>query len=167
MPCERLADSTRTASDQRDGTRIIHSWLLFLRRRYSATQIDRSAALAHIIAIPIRNLKNDVAFNDRLASKTGMRRQSRGFIQSVRLVILDLDQIVVRLVLQNHVAGRAGAISSAGVLELDAKIQANIQDRRWFSVLLIWQLLWIKLDGSAFRQNGYFGHSSSIPNALK
>ncbi len=56
-----------------------------------------------------------------------MERQTRSLIQAVELVVIGgiRFQIVIAL-FDDHVAGGAGAASSAGVFDMDAEVNRNI-----------------------------------------
>jgi hypothetical protein len=57
----------------------------------------------------------------------------------------------------DHVARRAGAISPAGMFEMYSEVQADIQNRFGFSVLVIRQFSGLELDGFAVNRN--LGHA--------
>ena len=94
---------------------------LLLTHWNCVAKIHGSAALADVIPIPGRNFHIHIALNDALAAQSRFQRQSRGHVQAVRFVVIHFRKILQALC-HNYVAGGAGAVSPAGMFEMDSKV---------------------------------------------
>jgi len=61
-----------------------------------------------------------------------------------------------------NVTGGAGAVSAAGVFQMNAKVECNVEQRSGFSVPFIRQFAGLELHGSAHRQERHFRHVTII-----
>jgi hypothetical protein len=56
-----------------------------------------------------------------------MQRQTRRLIQAVELIVIGGIRFQIRIALfDDHVAGGAGAASSAGVFDMDAEVDRDV-----------------------------------------
>src|SRR2546426_4718976 len=82
-----------------------------------------------------RDLDDDVAAHDRLASQPRMEGQSLGGVQPVLFVLLHLGEVLRRRP-DDHVSRRAGALDNPDVLQADVVPERDVQDRAGQTVLL-------------------------------
>jgi len=82
-------------------------------------------------------------------------------IQPVHFVFLHLRQVLFTL-LHHNVASGAGVVASTGMLQMNAAIQGDIQQRFRQAMVFIRQLPGFELHRFAFGKKSYFGHTSSI-----
>lgn len=125
------------------------------RGRDSISEVHGSAAFTYIITIPGRNFDGDIALYDALATQAGLESQARRHIEAVRFVVVHFGEVIQAL-RNDHVTGSAGAISTAGVFEMNAKMEANVQQGLGFAVFGVRQLSRLILHG--FPVNGNFWH---------
>jgi len=87
-----------------------------------------------------------------------MERQPWSHFQAVRFVVVHFGELIVASALHNYVAGGAGIIPAAGMFQLNAVVQANIQQGFRFPVVGVWQFPLFELDGLSLWQNRNFRH---------
>ena len=75
-----------------------------------------------------------------------MQSQPWRHIQTIKLVVVSFGQIRIAA-FYDHVAGGAGAATAAGVFELNAEVQRDIEDRLRLAVLVVRKLAVLELDG--------------------
>ncbi len=119
---------------------------LLLAHRDRVAQVHRPAAFTDVVAVPGRDLDFDVALNHTLAAQARFQREPGGHVQAVGFLIGHLRKVLHALV-NDHVAGGAGAVAAAGVFQVDSEVQADVQDRFGEPVFLIWQLARFELHG--------------------
>ena len=122
------------------------------------TQIDGTAAFTHVVTVPGRDFDDDVALHDGLAAEPGMQREAGRHVQAVGFVIVHLRQVPVCPVLHDHVTGRTGAASTAGVFEMNAVIQSDVEEGFRLPMIGIRKLTRFEFHSPAFGQERHFGH---------
>lgn len=127
-------------------------------------EIHGSAAFADVVPVPGRYLHFHVALHDTLAAQARTQRQARGHVQPVGLVVIQLGKIFHAL-RHDDVTCRTGAVASAGVFEMDAVVQADIEDRFRLAVLLIRKLSLLEL--YSLSVDGDFGQPSLYRATLR
>ena len=131
-----------------------------LRGRNPVTQ-DRRTALTDVIAIPGGNLHHHVAFDDALATQPGMQSQIGGSLQAVQLVVLRLREVLFSA-LDNYMARGARVIAPAGVFEMHAAIDGNIEQRFRLAVIFVRKLSGFEFHRHVGGEKRYLRHTSSI-----
>lgn len=131
-------------------------------RGRSRTCKSGRATLAYVVFVPGRDFTNYIALYDSLAAQTGMQRESGSHVEAVCLVVIHLRQIAVSAILNDDVARGAGAIPSARMLEVNAEMEAHIENAFRLPVFSVGQLAGFEFHGSALGQDGEFRHSLSI-----
>lgn len=91
-----------------------------------------------------------------------MRREVRGHVDAIQLVIVGFGQMSIVAIFNYNVTGGASAVSTAGVFQMDSKVEGNVEQRFGFSVPFVWQFSGLEFHGSADRQERYFRHLTSI-----
>src|SRR6266550_7715696 len=86
----------------------------------------------------VGNLNCDVASDHALAAEPGMKSESIGHIQPILFVFIHFREILFAL-FYDHVTSCARTVAAARVFEVKAAIQSDIQQRTFFSVLMIWR----------------------------
>jgi hypothetical protein len=81
---------------------------------------------AHVIPVPLGNRHHHVTLHHRLTPKPRMELVIRRLLHAVEFVVFHLGKIQAAL-FDNHVAGGAGAASTAGMLEVKTEIHGNVQ----------------------------------------
>ena len=119
---------------------------LLLPGRNRIAKVHRPAALAHVIAVPGRNLDLDVTFHHALAAQARFQRETRGHVQAVGFLIGHFRKILHALV-HDDVAGSAGAVAAAGMFQVNSEVEADVQDRSGQPVFLVGQLACLELYG--------------------
>lgn len=99
---------------------------LLLRQRNRIPKIDRPPAFAHIVPVPTRNLKRDIAADNALAPQARVQRQPRCHIQPVRLVLFHLAHVCVAA-LNYDMASGTGIDASTGMLDVKAEMFGQVQ----------------------------------------
>jgi len=102
-------------------------------------EVHGAAAFADVVAVPGGNLDFDVAFDHALAAEARAQGESGGHVEPVGFIVVHLGQIF-HAVFHDDVAGGAGAVASAGVFELDAGVEADIEEGFGLAVLVVRQL---------------------------
>jgi len=125
----------RMVGDGRDRARVA----LLLADGDGVAQVHGAATLADIVAVPGGNLYINIALDDALAAESRSQGQTRSHVETVGLVIVHLRQ-VFHAFFYDDVAGGAGAVAAASVLELNAEIQTNVKKGFGLPVLVIRQL---------------------------
>ena len=115
------------------------------------------AAFADVVAVPAGDLDGNVAFYDSLATEARAQGQTGGHFQAVELIVFGFREIRLAF-LYDHVASGTGATSAAGVFQMDAKVQANVEKRFGFPVIAVGELAGFELHSSVFRQKSHFRH---------
>ena len=87
-----------------------------------------------------------------------MRRQVRGHIHAVQFVIISFGEVGVEAFLHHHVTGGAGAVAAAGVLQVDAEVQRDVEQRFRLTMALIGQIAGLEFDRLADRKERNLGH---------
>ncbi len=87
-----------------------------------------------------------------------MERQTGRRVQTIQFVIVSLGQRTVGSVLDNDMTGRAGAVSAAGVLELNPEMEGDVQNRFGLAVLVVRQLPRFKFHGAIKIRERYLRH---------
>src|SRR5207253_8225140 len=100
-----------------------------------------------------------------LAAETRGRRQARRLVEQVVLALLRRRELLEPL-LHDDVAGRAGAVPAAGVLQEDAVAEEDVENRAWTAVVLEGRLARVELDHplglAGFVQDADFRHRPSL-----
>ena len=96
-------------------------------------------AFTYVVAIPGWDFHFHIALHDALAAEARAQRQARRHVEPVSLVVVHLRKILHTL-RHDDVACRTGAVATASVFQVNAVVQADIQDRLRFAVLLIRKL---------------------------
>jgi len=91
-----------------------------------------------------------------------MRSQVCRHVDTVQFVILSLGQTLVSVVLYHHVAGRTSAVSTAGVLQVNAKIKRDVEQGFGLAVTLVGQFAALELHRLIERKKGHLGHTLII-----
>jgi hypothetical protein len=92
---------------------------------YGVSQ-DGASAFADVVAIPCRNFGYYVAFDYRLTAQSRIHLEVRGLFHAVEFVIFHFGEVLLAL-FDYYVAGGAGAVSSACMLEVKAEIHGYIE----------------------------------------
>src|SRR5262249_21894965 len=136
---------SRKAAVDRIDSRPSGFRLGLLRRRNRGTKNGR-AAFADVVPSPCRNLDNYIAFDTCLGAQARVERQIGGGIEAVQFVVRRLREVLLAF-FDHHMAGRAGAVSAAGMLEMQAKIEGNVEQRLRKPMILVRQLPGLELHG--------------------
>lgn len=91
-----------------------------------------------------------------------MQRHPGGLFHSIQFIVVGLAQRVVGAVLYDHVARGACAASAAAVLQLNSKIQRDIQNGFGLSMMLVGQFPGLKLDRTVDVYKLNFRHTSIV-----
>jgi len=105
----------------------------------------------NVIPVPGRNFyDNFTRLGDHgLASQARIKLQIGGHVEAVGFVVVHLGEIL-RAFFHPHVAGSAGAIAPAGVVEADAIVQRDIENGLLFAVVFIGQFAALEQHTLAF-----------------
>ena len=117
---------------------------------------------ADVIPVPLWNRHRYVALYNCLASKPRMELIPRGLLHAVEFVILHFGKIVVAF-LHHHVAGGAGAASSAGMFEVQAEVHRDIKQGFRLSMPFVRQLVFFKFERLTRWKERNFRH---LPNYI-
>jgi len=92
-----------------------------------------------------------------------MKSQAGGLVEPVHFVVIRRirTQILIAL-FHDHVAGGAGAASSAGVFDLHAEIDGDVQNGLGFAMFVVGKLAGLKFDSLPLRQKRNFGHNPIV-----
>src|SRR6266567_5565736 len=90
-----------------------------------------------------------------------MQRQAIGHVEPVLFVFVHFGEILLTL-FYYHVAGRTRAIAPARVLEVNTKIQRDVQQRSFLAVLVIWRHTRLILDGHRLAVRAEEGDSAGF-----
>src|SRR5690349_23907069 len=114
-----------------------------------------SVLLGNIVAIPRGDLYNNFArLRDLgLTAEARIQLQIGGHVEAVGFVVVHFGEIFGAF-LNPDVTGSAGAVAAAGVIERDAEVQCDIENRLFFAVILIWQFAVLELHSLALGQKG-------------
>src|SRR5437879_1214005 len=108
-----------------------------------------------VVLVPIRDFHNDVggAIGNGLAAEARLWRDAGSFVE---LVQFGVGSFVARLqaLMNNDVAGRAGADAAAGVVQAGFDAFGNVEDASRKAVVAVWNLLRVDLDGFAAGKKG-------------
>jgi hypothetical protein len=126
------------------------------RRWYGVAQ-NRSAAFADIVAIPFRNLNQDVAFHYGLAAQTRTNLEISGLLDAIEFVVFHLGQVLFAL-FDYHVASRAGAVTAAGMLQMETEVHRDIEQRFRKPVPFVGQLPMLEFKRLSRGEESYFRH---------
>lgn len=88
-----------------------------------------------------------------------MQRQTGSHIQAVQLILFGLGKRAVGGVLHDDMAGSAGALPAAGVLQLNAEMHGDVQNRLRLSMFVVGQLAGFEFDGAIDVRERYFRHT--------
>lgn len=102
-------------------------YALLLPEGDGVAEVHGAAAFADIVYVPGGDLDFDVAQHDALAAQARAQGQTGSHVAAVSLVIVHLGQ-VVHTVFHNDMTGGAGAVATAGMLQVDSEIQTNIEN---------------------------------------
>src|SRR5437762_6169250 len=105
-----------------------------------------AAALLHVVPRIHRQLADDITADHRLATEARMRGQPPRGVEAVGFVVLHLAEMLGPL-FDDHMTGRAGTASAARVLERDAEIFRDVEERLGLAVVRVRQLAMLELDG--------------------
>src|SRR5208283_1870938 len=130
-----------------------------------------SRRLRNIITVPRRNFNHHFAglLDHGLTSQTRVELQVGGHVKAVGLFVVHLAEQLFAL-LHHDVAGGAGAVAAAGVLQVQAEVHGHVQDRLRLAVLLVGQLAVFKFealvlgkerDANRVRPESFFGRRSA------
>src|SRR5208282_1858546 len=89
-----------------------------------------SRRFGNVITVPRRNFDHNLAglLDDGLASQARIQLQVGSHVETVGLIIFHLAEALLAL-LHYDVAGGAGAVSAASMLQVQAEVHGHIQDR--------------------------------------
>src|SRR5271165_4861955 len=112
-----------------------------------------SGGFGDIVAVPGGNFDHDFArFLDyRLAAEARVQLQIGGHVEPIGLVIVHFTEQFLALP-HHHVASGAGAVASAGVLQMKAEVHRNVEDRLRLAMVLVAQLAVFELKGLVVRK---------------
>ena len=118
-----------------------------------------AAAFLHVVPRVHRQLADDVARDDGLAAEARLRGEAPRRVEAIGFVVLHLAQ-VLRAFVDDDVARRAGAAPAARVLERNAEILGDVEERLGLAVMRVRQLAVLELDGLRFAvdDESDFGH---------
>ncbi len=85
-----------------------------------------------------------------------LQREAGGHLEAIAFFVLVHFGKVFHALGDDHVAGGAGAVSAAGMFEMDSKVEADVENRFGLSVLVIGQLSRFELDCLTVNRN--LGH---------
>src|SRR5574337_1264790 len=186
----RIPSFEAFGSSEKPSSSVTHLWRSVKRtdsgsvsENFSVSASAMSSASFHISPIWIlrsvtgrrvpappgrRDLHDHVALHHRLAAEPGMKREPFGGIEPVLLVGLHRREVLLPF-LDDDVAGRAGAVAAAVVLEINVVSQSDVQDGARQAVLLERKLRRIDLHrdvqrekGHLVRHPGFFSSSASV-----
>src|SRR5713226_8558440 len=117
-----------------------------------AQSFPRAMAFGNVISVPRRNFHDNGAwlFDHALASQAGVELQVGSHVEAIGFIVIHLIQAIGAF-LYPDMAGGAGAVAAAGMVQKDAVVESNVQNGLGFAVLLVGQLAVLELDGLAFR----------------
>ena len=110
------------------------------------------AALRHIVPVPRRNLHHHLSWflNHGLTSQARIELQISSHVEAVRFFVIHLAKQFFAL-FHEDVARGAGAVTAAGVLQMQAKVQRYVQNRFRLAMVLIGKLAMFKLEAAVLR----------------
>jgi len=112
-------------------------------------------AFGGVVAIPLGDFDYVIAGlgDDGLATKTGVQLLVGGHIEAVEFVVFGFAYAIFA-VFDPDVAGGAGARPAARVVEEDAEILSDIEERHRLAVVVIRHRAEFELNGFAFGHEG-------------
>ncbi len=147
VPALRAACTAR-AWARWEALQLYNTVVLFLGRGNRVAQVHRASAFAHVVAVPAWNFDGYVSGDYRLTAKPRVQCHAGRLIHTVHLVVAWPAQVGVAL-FDDDVAGCAGAAPAAGMLEVQAVVEANVEQRSLESVLGIGHDGGVVVDGHA------------------
>ena len=104
----------------------------------------------NVVTIPGRDLDDDFAgLSDlRLASETLVELQIGGHVEAIGFLVIHFGEEFFSFA-HYDVASGAGAIAAARVVEPDAIVDGDIEDRLGLAVFFVWQLAVLEFNRSA------------------
>src|SRR5215469_9335553 len=103
-----------------------------------------------VILVPLGNFHDDIrrSVRDRLAAQPRLRRDAGRFVQ---LIEFRVRGFVARFqaLMNDYVAGRAGAHTPAGMVEPHFEAFGNVQNATWQAIVTVRDFLRVHLDGFA------------------
>src|SRR5688572_8330476 len=87
-----------------------------------------------------------------------MQCQTGSHLEPVDLVVLSLSQVVVSVVLDDHVAGRTRATATARMLEMNSEMHAHVEQGFGLPMPVIRKMPGLELHSPALRQERHFWH---------
>src|SRR5436305_6441440 len=117
-----------------------------------AQLFSRAMAFGNVIPVPRRNFHDNGAwfFDHALASQARAELQVGSHVEAVGFIVIHFIQ-TLGAYLHPEMAGSAGAVAAAGMVQKDAVVESNIPNRLAFAMFLVGQLAVFELDGFAFR----------------
>src|SRR5438270_7889377 len=114
-----------------------------------------SVLLGNVVAIPCWNFHNNFArFRDLgLTAEARIQLQIGGHVEAVGFVVVHFGETLGAF-LHPDVTGGTRAVAATGVIERDAEVQCDIENRLFFAVILIWQFAVLELHSLALGQKG-------------
>jgi len=88
-----------------------------------------------------------------------VRREIGRHVHAIEFVVIRFGQVAIQSVFDDHVTGRAGAVPTACVLQVNSEIDGDIKQRLGLAMSLIGQLAGLEFDGLADREESHLGHS--------
>ncbi len=96
-----------------------------------------------------REFDDDIAFDDRLAAQPRVRAEIPRGVEAIQLIVLRLAEIALAF-FDKEVTCRAGTASATGMLERDPVIHCDIKKRLRQTVMQVFELAVLELDGRRF-----------------
>ena len=114
-------------------------------------------AFADVVPVPLRNIHHHIALDHRLASKARMQLIIGRLLHAVQLIVFHLGKIGVSL-FDHHMTGRTRTTSAARVLQMEAEIHRDIQQRFGLAMTFVGQFSGLKFECLTGWQEGHFRH---------
>ena len=100
---------------------------------------------ADVVAVPRRYVNGHVALHNGLTTQTRVELEIRRLLHAVEFVVIHLGE-VVHPVFHHHVARGACTTATAGMLQMEAEIHGDIEQRSGLAMILIRQLAGFELE---------------------
>src|ERR1035441_9323578 len=132
---------------------------LSLGRGNGGAEGHRAPAFTDIVAVPRRDLENDLALLHELhlAAEAAIQLQIGGHVEAVGLVVIHLGNEFLAG-FYNDVTSGAGAVAPAGMLHLKTCVERDIEERFGLAVVVIRQRRKVELIAHVGWQERNLGH---------
>ena len=97
-----------------------------------------------------RWIEYDIAFHHGLAGEARFEREIGGSLHAIEFVIIHRRKVDLSAGFHVHVASGASAASAAGMLQLNAKVQRDVENRFRFPMLLVGKFSGLELHRAAY-----------------